>query len=135
MTDTIAERGRAVADEFALLDDWMDRYAHLIEQGRALPPMEEALKTDAARVRGCQAQVWLHATRAGDRVHYQADSDALLTRGLVALLVRVLDGQPSTAVARADLAFLQEIGLAEHLSPTRANGLAAMVARMKAAAG
>ncbi len=134
MTDPIAARGAEVAAEFALLDDWMDRYAHLIEGARALPPMSDALKTEANRVRGCQSQVWLHATRDGGRVFYQADSDALITRGLVALLVRVLNGQPSAAVATADLAFLQETGLAEHLSPSRANGLAAMVARMKAEA-
>jgi len=132
---TIDERAREVVEEFAFFDDWTDRYAHLIEQARALPPLDDAYRTDAHRVRGCQSQVWLHAAPEGDgRVRFDADSDALITKGLIALLVRVLGGQPAAEVARADLAFLDEIGLKEHLSPNRANGLAAMVARMKAEA-
>jgi cysteine desulfuration protein SufE len=134
MTDTIAERGREVAAEFAFLDDWTDRYALLIEQARALAPYPDEHRDDAHRVRGCQSQVWLHTTAGGGRVRFAADSDALITKGLIALLVRVLDGQPAAAVARADLGFLDDIGLKEHLSPTRANGLAAMVARMRAEA-
>lgn len=132
---TIDERAREVVEEFSFFDDWTDRYAHLIEQARALPPLDDRYRTDEHRVRGCQSQVWLHAAPEEDgRVHFEADSDALITKGLIALLVRVLGGQPAAEVARADLAFLDEIGLKEHLSPNRANGLAAMVARMKAEA-
>ena len=134
MTDTIAEREREVVEEFAFLDDWTDRYAHLIEQARALAPYPDALRDDAHRVRGCQSQVWLHATPEDGRLRFAADSDALITKGMIALLVRVLDGQPPAAIARADLGFLDEIGLKDHLSPNRANGLAAMAARMKAEA-
>lgn len=134
----IPERASALVEEFALFDDWMDRYAHLVELGRALPPLDDAFKTDAYRVRGCQSQVWLRSFREaapeGERIRFEADSDALITKGLIALLVRVLDGQPPAAVAAADLSFLDAIGLREHLSPSRANGLAAMVARMRAAA-
>ena len=142
MSGSIAERGREVVEEFAGLDDWTDRYTLLIEQAKTLPLLEEAYHTDAYRVRGCQSQVWLRATRepapaeaGGDRLFFRADSDAIITKGLVALLVRVLDGQPAAEIARADLGFLEEVGLREHLSPGRANGLAAMVARMKAYAG
>ena len=134
MTDTIAEREREVVEEFAFFDDWTDRYAHLIEQARALAPYPDALRDDAHRVRGCQSQVWLHATPEGGAIRFAADSDALLTKGMIALLVRVLDGQPPEAVAQADFGFLDEIGLNDHLSPNRANGLAAMAARMKAEA-
>ncbi len=129
--DTIAERSRAVVEEFALLDDWSDRYGHLIEQARSLPLIDAAYKTDDYRVRGCQSQVWLHADREEDRLILRADSDAIITKGMIALLLRVLDGQPADAVRDAELSFLDEIGLREHLSPGRANGLAAMVSRIK----
>lgn len=133
--DTIAERSREVVEEFALLEDWTDRYGHLIEQARSLPLIDEAYKTDDYRVRGCQSQVWLHAARSDDRLILRADSDAIITKGLIALLLRVLDGQPAQAVLDAELEFLDEIGLREHLSPGRANGLAAMVSRIRACAG
>ena len=132
--NTIAEREADVIDEFALFDDWMDKYAHLIEQARSLAPMDGALKTEANEVRGCQSKVWLHAERQGNAVRFFADSDALITKGLIALLLRVLDGQPASAVASAPLSFLAAIGLQEHLSPTRANGLDAMVKRLRAEA-
>ena len=132
--DTIAEREREVVEEFALFDDWMGRYGHLIEQARALAPLDDAYHTDAYRVRGCQSQVWLRAVPEGARLRLEADADALITKGLVALLVRVLDGQPAAAVARAELGFVEAIGLREHLSPTRANGLNAMIAQIRAAA-
>lgn len=131
--DSADLRAAALVDEFALFDDWMDRYAHLIDLGRALPPLDEAYKTEDHRVRGCQSQVWLHARReAGDLIHFDADSDALITKGLIALLVRVFSGLPPEEVAHADVGFIEAIGLREHLSPSRANGLAAMVARMQA---
>lgn len=132
--DTIAEREAEIVDEFSLFDDWMDKYAHLIEQARGLAPMDDGLKSDVNEVRGCQSKVWLHAERDANAMRFYADSDALITKGLIALLVRVLDGQPAEAVASAPLAFLSEIGLQEHLSPNRANGLEAMVRRLKSEA-
>jgi cysteine desulfuration protein SufE len=135
MNGTISERAREVVDEFSMLEDWEDRYGHLIEHARSLPVIDDRYRTDEYRVAGCQSQVWVHAEREGDLLRLTGDSDALITKGLVALLLRVLDGQPAPAVRDADLSFLDEIGLREHLSPTRANGLAAMVQRIKAYAG
>ena len=130
-TMTITAREAEIVEEFAFFDDWMDRYEHLIELGRGLPIIEEAYKIDAYRVKGCQAQVWLRAAMEDGRVVYRADSDALITKGLIALLVRVLSDQPPEEIVRAQLGFLDEIGLKEHLSPTRKNGLGAMVKQMK----
>lgn len=134
MPDDYETRARAVVDEALLFDDWLDRYGWLIEQARSLPPMDPAHKTDAARVRGCQSQVWLHARRAGDVMHLEADADAEIPKGIAALLVRVLGSLPPRDVATADLAFLDAIGLREHLSPGRANGLDQIVERLRALA-
>ncbi len=131
---TVAERAREVVDELSLFDDWTDRYAHLVDGARSLPPMDAAHRTDENRVRGCQSLVWLYVEPDGDRVRLHADAEATIVKGLVALLVRVYDGQPAAEVAAADVGFLEEAGLSEHLSPNRANGFAAMVARMKAEA-
>jgi cysteine desulfuration protein SufE len=131
MTSTIDQRSRDVVAEFSMLDDWTDRYGHLIEQAAALPLIEERYRTDEYKVRGCQSQVWLHAETRDGRLRLRADSDAIITKGIIALLVRVLDDQPPEAVRDADLAFIDEIGLREHLSAGRANGLAAMVKRIK----
>ena len=128
---SIAEREAEIVEEFAFFDDWMEKYEYLIELGRALPLIEDAYKTDDYRVRGCQAQVWLRAAPDDGLIVYRADSDALITKGLIALLVRVLSEQPPDAIVRAELGFLDEIGLKEHLSPTRKNGLGAMVKQMK----
>ena len=135
MHSSIEERSREVVAEFSMLDDWTDRYAHLIEQAALLPSFDEEDRRDEYKVRGCQSQVWLRADAEGGRLHLRADSDAIITKGLVALLVRVLDDQPAQAVRDAELTFLDEIGLREHLSPGRANGLAAMVRRIKECAG
>lgn len=129
--DTIAARTAEVVDEFSFFDDWMGRYEYLIELGKALPLIEDEYKTEAFRIHGCQAQVWLRAEQEDGHMHYKADSDALITKGLIALLVRVLNGQPPEAVAAADLNFLDAIGMKEHLSPTRKNGLNAMISQMK----
>ncbi len=128
---TIREREREIVEEFNLFDDWMGRYEHLIEQGKSLPAIDERFKDEAHKIHGCQSQVWIHAEMDDGRVWYTGDSDAMITKGLVAILVRVLSGQPPEAIATADLAFLDEIGLKEHLSPTRKNGLAGMVRQMK----
>jgi cysteine desulfuration protein SufE len=128
---TIAERSREIVDEFALFDDWMGRYEYLIEQGKTLPRIDDRYRDEAHKIHGCQSQVWVHGDLVDDVMEYTGDSDAMITKGLVAILVRVLSGQPPEAVATADLSFLDEIGLKEHLSPTRKNGLAGMVRQMK----
>ncbi|MFQ5570945.1 MAG: SufE family protein [Rhodothermales bacterium] len=130
-TETIAAREEAIVEEFSFFDDWMEKYEYLIELGHALPLIEEAYKTAEYRIHGCQAQVWLRAEICDDHVFYKADSDAIITKGLISLLVRVLSDQPPKAIARAELAFLDRIGLKEHLSSTRKNGLSAMVKQMK----
>ena len=109
----------------------MSRYEYLIELGRSLPLIEDAYKTDAYKIHGCQSQVWLRAERDNGHVLYKADSDALITRGLIALLIRVLNGLTPEEILAADLSFLDRIGMKEHLSPTRKNGLSAMVKQMK----
>lgn len=129
--NTIRERERAIVEEFSLFDDWMGRYEYLIDQGKSLPRIDERYKDEAHKIHGCQSQVWVHAELDEGLMNYTGDSDAMITRGLVAILVRVLSGQPPEAVATADLAFLDEIGLKEHLSPTRKNGLSGMVRQMK----
>ena len=135
MTETtlsIEERAAQIVEEFAFFDDWLGRYEYLIELGKELPLIDDAYKTDAFRIRGCQSQVWLRPELEDGRLHFKADSDALITKGLIALLVRVLDGESPENVADADLAFLEQIGMNEHLSPTRKNGLNAMVERIRA---
>ena len=128
---TIEERERAIVEEFALFDDWMGKYEYLIEQADAMPLVPEEYKTDANKIKGCQAQVWVRAEHENGLMHYAGDSDAKITKGLVALLIRVLSDQPPAAIAEAKLGFLDEIGMKEHLSPNRKNGLAAMVKQMK----
>ena len=120
-----------IVEEFSLFDDWMDRYAYLIDLGKSLEDLPEEYKTEPFRVKGCQSNVWLRSWAEGDRVFFAADSDAMITRGLVALLVRVLSGQPATEIVDAPLDFVDEIGLRKHLSTNRSNGLSAMIARMK----
>jgi cysteine desulfuration protein SufE len=127
-------RVRAIVEEFALFDDWTGRYEHLIEQARGLAPLDPALRTDANRVHGCQSQVWLASSMQEGHIRYHADSDALITRGLVALLVRAFDGLSPSDILSGDVEWLAEIGMQDHLSSTRKNGLDAMVRRMKALA-
>ncbi len=130
--ETIAEREQEIIDEFSFFDDWMGRYEHLIEQSKSLPPLDAAYKDESHRIHGCQSHVWVRAEKRNGRIFYSGDSDAHITRGLIALLIRVLSGQPSHEIASAKLDFLEEIGLQEHLSPHRKNGLAGMIQRMKA---
>jgi cysteine desulfuration protein SufE len=131
----IRRREQEIVDEFALFDDWMGRYEHLIDQADRLPPMDPACKTEDYRIRGCQSQVWLRAERRNGHVSFTADSDAAITKGLIALLVRVLSDLPPEEILAADLGFLDEIEMKEHLSPTRKNGLNAMIQQMKRYAG
>lgn len=128
---TIQDRAREVVDEFALFDDWMGKYEYLIELGKSIPEIEDEYKTEAYKIKGCQSQVWIRPEIRDGLLYYKGDSDALITKGLVALLLRVLSGQPPQAVAEADLSFLDQIGMKEHLSPTRKNGLASMMKQLK----
>ena len=128
---TIEEQQQELIDEFSLFDDWMDKYEHLIELGKSLPLIEESLKTDERIIKGCQSKVWLDAKLEGDKVVYTADSDAIITKGIIAVLIKVFSEQTPETIVAADTAFIDEIGLKEHLSPTRANGLVSMIKQMK----
>lgn len=128
---TIHEIEQEIIDEFSLLDDWMDRYALLIDMAGELPPLDEKYKTDNNLIEGCQSRVWLQADMVDGKVILQADSDAILVRGIVALLLKVFNRQTPQDITTADLTFIDKIGLREHLSPTRSNGLLAMVKQIK----
>lgn len=117
--------------EFNDLDDWMDRYAYIIDLGNQLPPIEEKYRTPQHLIEGCQSRVWLNAELIDGRVHYTADSDAIIVKGIISLLIRVLNDQTPKDILDADLYFINRIGLSEHLSPTRSNGLVAMVKQMR----
>ncbi len=127
----IEAKQQEIIDEFALFDDWMEKYEHIIELGKDLPLIEDAKKTDDRLIEGCQSRVWLDAVVEDNAMRLTADSDAIITKGIIGLLVRVLNNETPENIAKADLHFIGDIGLAEHLSPTRANGLASMVKKIK----
>lgn len=128
----ISTRQEEVIEEFSLFDDWMDKYEHLIELGKDVPAIDPARKTDEHLIRGCQSKVWLAADETSSgAVEFTADSDAIITKGLVGLMVRIFSGAEARAIAEAELHFLDAIGLHQHLSPTRSNGLASMVKQMR----
>ena len=133
---TINERQDEIIEEFSDFDDWMDKYQLLIDLGSEQEPLPDEYKTEQNLIDGCQSRVWLQADYADGKIHFQAESDALIVKGIVALLIRVLNDQTPQDILNADLYFIEEIGLKEHLSPTRSNGLLAMVkqARMYALA-
>lgn len=121
-----------IIDEFSGFDDWMDRYSLIIELGNSLPPIKEEYKVPEYLIEGCQSRVWLHAQLDDDKkVVFQADSDAIIVKGIIALLIKVLSGHTPNEILDADLYFIDAIGLKEHLSPTRSNGLLAMVKQMR----
>ncbi|WP_282784476.1 SufE family protein [Phaeodactylibacter xiamenensis] len=120
-----------IIEEFAFFGDWMEKYEYIIDLGKSLPLIDEQYKDEDHLIKGCQSQVWLHADEAEGKVSFTADSDAVITKGIIALLVRVLSGQKAEEIAQADLYFIDKIGLKEHLSPTRSNGLVSMVRQMK----
>ncbi|HAW72302.1 MAG TPA: Fe-S metabolism protein SufE [Flavobacteriales bacterium] len=131
-TPLLQQRQEEIVEEFAYFEDWMEKYEYLIELGKELKPFDEADRTDDNIIRGCQSRVWLAAQRSPDgTLLFGADSDAIITRGLVALVIRALNNLPPEVIAGADLWFVQRIGLDTHLSPTRANGLLSMVQQMK----
>jgi cysteine desulfuration protein SufE len=131
MAKPIHEIESEIIEEFELFDDWMDKYKYIIEMGQELPGISDDHKIDDNIVRGCQSQVWLLPSRDGDSIHFEADSDAIITKGLVGLLTRVLSDQKPEDILNAELKFIDEIGLREHLSPTRSNGLNAMIKKMR----
>lgn len=129
---TIQETEQEIIEEFAGLDDWMDRYQMLIDLGGELPPLDPAKKTEANLIDGCQSRVWLTADLdTQGRIIFQAESDALIVKGIIALLIRALSGHTPAEITEAPLAFIDQIGLRDHLSPTRSNGLLAMVRQMR----
>lgn len=128
---TISEIENEIIDEFSMFDDWMEKYEHIIELGKELPLISDQYKTEGNLIKGCQSRVWLHAENQGGIVSYFADSDAIITKGIIALLIRVLNNQNTKEIIEAKLEFIDEIGLKEHLSPTRSNGLLSMAKQMK----
>ena len=128
---TIKEIQEEIIDEFSFFEDWMERYEYIIELGKSLPMIKDEFKTDSNLISGCQSKVWLHSEIEGDKIKFTADSDAILTKGIVALLLRVFNNQKPKNILDADLYFVDKIGLKEHLSPTRANGLVSMIKQIK----
>jgi len=129
---SIDQKQSEIIDEFSEIDDWMDRYAYIIDLGNALPPIDDSLKTPDRLIEGCQSRVWLDARQSPDgRIHFTADSDAIIVKGIISLLISVLNDHTPDEILNADLHFINDIGLSEHLSPTRSNGLLAMVKQMK----
>lgn len=125
------KRQDEVVEEFRVFDDWMDKYSYLIDLGKEVEEIDESLKNDQTLIKGCQSKVWLNADLVDGKIYFQADSDAIITKGIVALLVRVMTGLEPKEIMNADLYFIDKIGLHENLSPTRSNGLAAMVKQIK----
>lgn len=128
---TIDQIQDEVVDEFSAFDDWMDKYALLIELGNSLSPLDEQFKVESNLIEGCQSRVWLHAEYRNGKVLYQAESDAVIVKGIVSLLIKVLSGHTPREILDTHLYFIEQIGLTEHLSPTRLNGLLAMVKQMR----
>lgn len=126
------EVAKELVEDFDLFEDWADKYEYIISLGKDLADMNAEDKVEENLVRGCQSQVWLTAENKDGIVHFEADSDAIITKGIIALLVKVFNGQPATDIVNNDLSFVDQIGLKEHLSPNRSNGLVAMIKKMKA---
>jgi cysteine desulfuration protein SufE len=128
---TIANTEKEIVDEFALFDSWDDKYEYIIDLGKKLPVLDERYKLDENKVRGCQSTVWLVADYKDGKIYYKADSDAVIVKGLISLLIRVLSGHAPDTIIGANLDFIKQIGLSTHLAQTRSNGLLAMVKQMK----
>jgi len=128
---TIKEVQNEIIDEFSMFDDWTERYEYIIELGKSLPIIDEKYKTDENLIKGCQSKVWLNAEQQEDKVVFTADSDAILTKGIIAIMIRVFSNQSPQTILEASTDFIDEIGLKEHLSPTRANGLVSMIKQIK----
>jgi cysteine desulfuration protein SufE len=128
---TINQIQDEIIEEFALFDDWTDKYEYIIDIGKKLPPLSPEYKTEENKIKGCQSQVWLQAQMNGDKLQFAGDSDAVIVKGLIGLLIRVLSNQKPEDIAKANLYFIDNIGMSQHLAQTRSNGLASMVKQMK----
>ncbi|WP_396151313.1 SufE family protein [Flavobacterium sp.] len=128
---TIKEIQDEIVDEFSMFDDWMQRYEYIIELGKTLPLIDEKYKTEENIIKGCQSKVWLQGEENDGKIAFTADSDAILTKGIIAILIRTFSNQKPSAILEANTDFIDEIGLKEHLSPTRANGLVSMIKQIK----
>ena len=128
---TIQEIQQEIVAEFEMFEDWMQRYEYMIDLGKDLPIIDDQYKTDQNIIKGCQSKVWVHAELEGDKLNFTADSDAIITKGIIAILIRAFSGQHPAAIIDADTEFIDNIGLKEHLSPTRANGLVSMIKQLK----
>ena len=129
--ESITEKQQEVIEEFSLFEDWMQRYEHMIDLGKSLPLIAEEYKTEDNIIKVCQSKVWVHAALEEDQLVFTADSDAIITKGIIAILIRVFSHQHPKAILEADTDFIDKIGLKEHLSPTRANGLVSMIKQIK----
>ncbi|MFM7387699.1 MAG: SufE family protein [Bacteroidota bacterium] len=134
MNKSINELQDEVIEEFALFDDWMEKYEYIIDLGKDLPLIDEAKKTEDRLIHGCQSRVWVEAEVLNNRMCFTADSEAIITKGIISLLIRVLSNQTPENIVKSELYFIGKIGLQEHLSPTRANGLVGMINRLKSEA-
>ena len=129
--ETIKDIQLGIIEDFEMFDDWMQKYEYLIDLGKELTPIEEKYKTEDNLIKGCQSRVWLHAEKQDDKIIYTADSDAIMTKGIIAILINVLSNQKAAEIVSANLSFIDAIGLKEQLSATRANGLVSMIKKMK----
>jgi len=132
---TLEEKKQSIVEDFSLYEEWLDKYEYLIELGKTLAPFPEEKKTEDRLIKGCQSRVWLDSELKDGKLYFMADSDAIITRGIISLLVSVYSGRTPGEIAGDDFGFVQEIGLKENLSPTRANGLVSMIERIKEIAG
>lgn len=128
---TIKQIQEDIIDEFSMFEDWEERYQYMIDLGKTLPLIDEQFKTDDNIIKGCQSKVWVHAEMNDDKVVFTADSDAIITKGIIAILIRVFSNQSPKDIIQADTTFIDDIGLKEHLSPTRANGLVSMIKQIR----
>ena len=128
---SIATEQAEIVFEFSMFDDWMQRYEYMIELGKSLPLIDETYKTDDNIIKGCQSKVWVHAELDNDKIVFTADSDAIITKGIIAILIRAFSNQPPKEILAAETTFIDEIGLKEHLSPNRANGMVSMIKQLK----
>jgi cysteine desulfuration protein SufE len=127
----IKEKQEEIIDEFSMFDDWDERFQYVIDLGKGLPLIEEQYKTEENTIKGCQSKVWLHGEMVNDKIVFTADSDAIITKGIIAILIRVFSNQTASDILNADTNFIDKIGLKEQLSPTRANGLVSMIKNIK----
>ena len=128
---TISEQGKDLAESFSFMEDWTEKYQYMIDLSKSLEEMNLDYKTDENLIKGCQSKVWLHSSYDKGKIHFQADSDAIISKGIVAILLSVLNNRSPHEILSADLSFIEEIGLKEHLSPNRANGLSSMLKQIK----